>query len=358
MQLPGAHRVVKRNGTGTHIYWFAWRGKGAPRIAKFDGASDAEALKAEARAVPTIAASWGHAAYPRPSPHKMAGLIVDYKRSPEFIGLSPATQKLWRPALDEIDKTFGRLSLSTVEAKGIRARFKDWHQSMAETPRKANTHLQVLIRLLQWAIDEERITRNAAWRIKHIDEGRGRAHIIWSPDTWGKISAAGPPALQRNMTILWESGLRREDFVSLDWSEVDLEAGHLKRPTNKSSGRRIAYPPITPAMAKALQACPTREGPVIIGDKGAPYANGSAFYNTFKHVRDRAKVGPCPTIHDVRGTYVTFAYADGARDEDMELRMGWAPGSGAKMREIYGSREQLAKAATLRASGLQARRAS
>lgn len=364
MTLPGAHRVIKRNGTGTHIKWYAWRGKGAPLIAKFDGTDDKAALAAEARGAPAIAEKWAKAAYPRASGSTMAGLIADYKASPEFTGLAKATRALWAPPLDRIDKTFGKFSLATIEANGIRARFKAWHQSMSATPRTANVHLQVLIRLLQWGIDQERVTRNAAWRIKHIDEGAGRAHIVWSPAIWQAISAAGPPALQRNMVLLWESGLRREDFVQLDWCEVDLEAGHLRRPTNKSGGKRIAYPPITPAMARALEACPTRSGPVVTGEKGRPYKNGSAFYNTFKHVRDRAKVGPCPTLHDVRGTYVTFGYASGASDEDMELRMGWAPGSGAKMREIYGNREQLARAAAVRESekftpnGLQGKRAS
>lgn len=348
VRLDGAHRVAKRNGTGTHIYWYAWRG--GPQIAHFHGADDQLAAAKEKAGAQQIAGIWADTAYPRAAPSTTARLIADFRASVEFEGLAPSTQKLWRPALDDIDDVFGALSIKTLQARGIRARFKAWHQAMAATPRKANTYLTVLVRLLQWAIDEERLERNPAYGMAHLPEGKGRAHIIWTDAELAAMKLAAGPAMARNITILAETGLRREDFVQLTWEEVDFVAGHIRRPTNKSLGRRTACPPITTALRKALEACPRICDRVVIGELGRPYKDGSAFYNSFKLVRDRAKLTDCgKTLHDLRGTCITKGYADGASDEDMEVRMGWAPGEGGRMRAIYGSPEHLARAAAERA---------
>lgn len=347
LKLPGSHRVVKRNGAGTRIYWFAWRG--GPQIAVFRGADDAEAAAAEKAGAPALAAHWGDAAYPRPSKTSMAGLIADFRASPAWAGLAPSTRRVWTGPLDDIQHVFGALSLTAMQARGIRARIKKWHGDMAATPRKANMHLQVMVRLLEWGVDEERLARNPARGIAHLKEGKGRAHILWTEAEAKRFLAAAGPAMARNFTILWETGLRREDLVQLTWDEIDFRAGHLVRPTNKSGGRHVACPPITPALAKALKAAPRTHPQVVIGDNGGPYKDGGAFYNSFKHVRARAKIAPGKGVHDIRGTVITRGYAEGLSDIDMEIRMGWAPGQGAAMRAIYGSKEQLARAAAARA---------
>lgn len=356
LRLPGAHRVVKRAGTGTRIFWYAWRG--GPQLAVFSGPDDAAAAAAEAAGAAALAAAWGEAAYPKPSAATFAGLAAAYLASPAFARLAPSTQALWRPALGKAVATFGPVSLKTMQAPGIRARIKAWHAGMAATPRAANIHLQVLGRVLEWGVDEERLERNAARGIAHLDEGPGRAAILVTEAEFAALKLAAGKGLARTLDILWHTGLRRQDLAELTWAEIDPRAGHLVRPTGKSRGRRIACPPLTPALKKALGRRGAPGERVCRRDDGDPWTDGRQLRKAFEALKAKvaetlpeaeAEALGAKHLHDFRGTFITRGYAGGASDIDMEIRMGWAPGEGAAMRAIYGSPAQLAKAAAARA---------
>jgi integrase len=371
VRLPGAHRVVKRSDTGTRIFWYAWRG--GPQIAAFTGASDADAFDSEAAGAPALAAAWADTAYPKPSATTFEGLAAAFKASPAFLKLAPSTQALWRPAIDRTVATFGPTSLKAMEAKGIRARIKLWHAGMADTPRAANIHLQVLGRILEWGVDEERLTRNAARGIAHLDEGPGRAGILITAGDMAALCEHATPAFARLLNILLHTGLRRADLVELIWAEIDYTAGHLVRPTNKSGGKRHACPPLTADLKAALGKRGAPQDAVCRRDDGTAWPDGRRLYKAFEALRARtvkalrkaalesagtahraalesqAEELGAKHLHDFRGTYITFGYASGASDIDMEIRMGWAPGEGAAMRAIYASPAQLARAAAARA---------
>ncbi|MBA4338355.1 MAG: hypothetical protein C0421_05875 [Hyphomonas sp.] len=371
MRLPGAHRVVKRTPKETRIFWYAWRG--GPQIAVFIGPGDEQAFDAEKEGAAALAGAWSDTAYPQPSVTTFEGLAAAFKASTAFLNLAPSTQTLWRPAIDKAIATFGPTSLKAMEAKGIRARIKKWHAGMAATPRAANIHLQVLGRILEWGVDEERLTRNAARGIAHLDEGPGRAGILITADDMAALCEHATPAFVRLLKILLNTGLRRADLVELTWSEIDYIAGHLVRPTNKSGGKRHACPPLVAELKAALGKRGRPEEAVCRRDDGTAWPDGRDLYKDFKALRaatvkalrktagetvdaerraaleTQAQELAAKHLHDFRGTYITFGYAGGASDIDMEIRMGWAPGEGAAMREIYASPALLARAAAARA---------
>ncbi|MBK8197019.1 MAG: tyrosine-type recombinase/integrase [Acidobacteria bacterium] len=357
VRLPGAHRVVKRTAAATRIYWYVWRG--GPQLAVFEGASDREASAAERAGAAALASAWSETAYPKPSPATFEGLAAAFRASPAFTRLAPSTRALWTPAIDKAVATFGPTSLKAMQATGIRARIKAWHAGMAATPRAANTHLQVLGRILEWGVDEERLARNAARGITHLDEGPGRADILVTEAEFSALKLAAGPGLRRTLEILWHTGLRRQDLVELTWGEIDARASHLVRPTGKSGGKRAACPPLTPALKKALGRRGAPADRVARRDDGDPWTDGRQLRKAFEALKakvaktlkaDEAKALREKHLHDFRGTYITRGYAEGASDPDMEIRMGWAPGEGAAMRAIYGSPAQLAKAAAARAA--------
>ncbi|MFN7178335.1 tyrosine-type recombinase/integrase [Hyphomonas sp.] len=356
LRLPGAHRVVKRSRVATRIFWYAWRG--GPQVAAFAGTTDAEAFAAESAGAPALAAAWSDTAFPKPSAATFEGLAAAFRASPAFLSLAPSTRALWGPAIGKAVATFGPVSLKAMQAPGIRARIKQWHAGMAATPRAANIHLQVLGRILEWGVDEERLTRNAARGIAHLDEGPGRADILITEAEFKALCLAAGPGLARTLEILWHTGLRRQDLVELTWAEVDARAGHIVRRTNKSGGRRAACPPLTPALKKALGRRGAPHARVCRRDDGNPWTDGRQLRKAFEAAKVRAAktlktAGDKAALmqkhlHDFRGTCITRGYADGASDIDMEIRMGWAPGEGAAMRAIYGSQAQLARAAAAR----------
>lgn len=329
--LPGLHRVRAKG----RVYVYAWRGRGAPLIGRYE--SDAE-MRADAAG---LAERYALHARPKPQRNTVARLIVDFLESPTWAGYADSTKREWRRHLDRIGATFGDLTLDEIQRRGARALIKKWHAQQSETPRTANIALTVLTRLLAWGVDEEQLERNPAAGIARLDEGGSRAGIIWTNAELAAVIREGNAHLERALRLIRLTGLRREDAIQLRWSQVHPELGLIIRPTNKSGGRHKAHIPLTPDLAALLDACPRTAVTVLTSAQGTPYKSGGSFRSAFDSARRRAGLSG-KGIHDLRGTRVTEAFAQGVSDGEAERLFGWAPGQGAKMRSIYADATTLA----------------
>lgn len=339
--LPGAHRLVDRRARSRIVIrWYAYRG--GPLIARFEGATEAEAEAAERADAHAIAAAYAEARKPDIPRGTVSALIADYKASIHWQGLRASTRTLWAPHLDTIDKVFGPTSLKAIQQTGSRKLIRDWHAGMADRPRTANIALTVLIRLLEHGVDIEEITRNPAKGLSKLDEGDGRAGIVWSADDMARVLAASPAPLQRALQLAWLTGLRRGDLIGLTWGEVDEAAQMIRRPTLKSGGKRIARIPITPEIAALLAECPRKAVQVLTDSRGRPWQGPSLSKRLRRAMKDAGVSGL--HLHDMRGTRASLDIAAGITDAELEAKFGWAPGNGAEMRGVYGSPEVIALA--------------
>lgn len=339
--LPGAHRLVDRRVPGRiTIRWYAYRGKGAPEIARFQAATEAEAEAAERANAVAIATAYGEARRPSVLRGTVSALIADYKASENWRRLRESTQTLWHPHLDAIDKVFGPASLKAIQQRGARRLIRDWHQSMADRPRTANIALTVLVRVLEHGVDIEDLERNAAKGLTRLDEGEGRAGVVWGADDLARVLAASPAPLSRALKLAHLTGLRRGDLVALTWAQVDEAAGMIRRPTLKSGGARTARVPITPEIAAVLTACPRKAVQVLTDGKEKPW-QGPALSKAMRRAMKKAGVSGLH-LHDLRGTRASIDIADGLSDAELEAKFGWAPGNGPAMRGVYGSPEVIA----------------
>lgn len=342
--LPGAHRVRKKLASGWAIYWYAYRG--GPQIGAAFGETLADAEADERAQAGDIARLYSESRKPAVMRGFISGLIADYKASDSWLGMRESTRNLWAPHLDEIDKVFGGTSLKAIQQRGARRIIRDWHYGMAEQPRKANTALTVLVRLFQHGLDMEDMDKNPAAGLPKLHEGDGRAAIVWSPEALDAVLGLARPAMARSIRLAYLTGLRREDLVKLRWNEID--GAFIVRPTLKSNGHRIARIPVTGELKDLLAEMPRNGVQVVTGERGKPYKDGDAHASTFSRLRNLADVKPL-RFHDLRGTRATLLFASSMPDRDIEMFMGWAPGSAPRMRDIYGSPQLMAEAMARRA---------
>lgn len=130
----------------------------------------------------------------RPSRGSVAAVITEFVGSPEFAQLAPVTQRDYRRHLDDIATRCGHLPIADLPRSFVFA-LRDRY---AITPRRANYVVQVLRRLLSFAIDRGYRPDNPALRPKLLRTGPGyrpwrddeiatfRAH--WQPETVERVA--------------------------------------------------------------------------------------------------------------------------------------------------------------------------
>lgn len=370
--LPGAHRLSFAKSGQWRIYWRASRQRGALTFWQCSAPTREEAEAIERAEAPEVAERYSRIAHPRPAAGYIASLIADFKASADWRALAPRTQVEWSRHLDAIRDVFGGTSLAGIERRGSRKLIKAWHEGMAKTPRTANAALSVMVRLLNFGVDQEDLTRNPALNIARLDEGASRAAVVWTPEEFQKLldvrhtglsgrKGEGEggivlgPARRRALELVWLTGLRREDLIRLRWDEVDLAGGMIRRPTLKSRGQHTARININPELRALLMSMKPADDArvkavtVVTTEAGKPYASPDAFSSAIRTAFDSADIraadGRRKHLHDMRGTRATLKFAEGATDAEMEAWFAWAPGQAGDMRKVYGDPETIAIAA-------------
>ena len=330
------------------IYWY--RHRGGPLLMKFDGATVAAAHASEAEGVQAIAAAYS-APHVRAAPAVMTirDVVSRYRSAPDGFGrLAASTAKQWTFWLDEIVNEFGSLPTHALKAKGVRSAFIAWRDKRSATPRSADYGMQVLKRVLSFAVDRELIERNPAEGIGNLYQS-SRADIVVEEHELNGILANVTKEAASAIRLAAATGMRRGDLIALKWanvSETSIEFG-----TGKSRGRSRPIVPLTDealAVIKQLQE-----------DRAALIAAGeipSAFVLTTRHktpwskdgltqafIRGAKAAGVDKNLHDLRGTAVTKLVLAGLSDPVIAELIGWEPTRVAQVRKRYVGREAIAK---------------
>src|SRR6516162_3316817 len=137
INLKGVAKVTAKGRT----YWYAWRG--GPRLRGEPG-------------TPAFMASYNEAIANRRMPEtgRFRSLVTLYRGSADFQNLAASTRRIWSPWLDRIGEYFGNLSIAQFDRpERIRPLIRSWRSRYAKTPRMADTGMQVLSRVLSFAVD-------------------------------------------------------------------------------------------------------------------------------------------------------------------------------------------------------------
>ena len=164
VELRGVAKVTAKERT----YWYAWRG--GPRLRGEPGS-------------PEFMASYNEAIENRrlPEPGRFRALVTLYRASPDFQKLADSTRRNWSPWLDRIAEYFGGLSIAQFDRpERIRPVIRRWRHGFADKPRSADYGMQVLSRVLSYAVDPlGKIAGNPCEGIKQIYSGN-RSEVIWT----------------------------------------------------------------------------------------------------------------------------------------------------------------------------------
>src|SRR5690606_31816789 len=144
-------------------------------------------------------------------------LVSDFRGSTGFSGMSATTKAQWRIWLDDIEDDFGEMELEALNDRGVRTELIEWRDKRKRTPRSADYGMQVLKRLLSYAVDRGDIDFNRALGIKTIYRSGGRAEKIWTAEDIKAVCAHEdtPQAVADAIRLAALTGLRRGDLIAL-----------------------------------------------------------------------------------------------------------------------------------------------
>jgi integrase len=154
-----------------------------------------------------------------PDASRFSSLVVLYKASSEYKALADSTRRNWSPWLDRIAEHFGALRVAQFDRpEKIRPLIRRWRNRWADKPRTADYGMQVLSRVLSYAVDPlGKIAANPCEGIKQIYR-TDRSEIVWTD-----------AAIANAVDLAAHTGLRMGDLLRLSWSNIGEDANRSDR---------------------------------------------------------------------------------------------------------------------------------
>lgn len=341
--LDGLHKPIRRHKHGVTLHVYAWRGRGAPKLGEYTADTPAAAhAKAKADSA-RIADAYARTSIMAPSAKYFDGLIAEYKNSSDWKRLAPTTHTVWGLWLARISEVWGDQRLSLMAQHGARRQLILWRDYYADKSgaRSADYGMQVMRRLLSFAVDREYLPRNPAKDISGVYVV-DRSDLIWSDEQVAAAAAAAPRHVGEAIELAAMTGLRVSDLASLRWDEIDdWERG---KATSKSNGRRKARIPLTSALKALLERIERRGDVILYTAKGTPWSCGNTLSKAITAAAAAGGVDERLRTHDLRGTAATRYALAGFDDEEIADAMAWDVASVKRLRRIYVSGQARAKA--------------
>jgi integrase len=328
--------VAKVTSPAGRTYWYAWRG--GPRL---DGVPGSIEFDQSYRAA--------HDDLRKPDDGKFRSLVVLYKGSPAYRDLADSTKRNWATWLDRLSQHFGPLSLAQFSRfNQIQPVIRRWRAKYADRPRTADYGMQVLSRVLGYAVEEGRLVVNACEGIKPL-YSTNRSDIIWTADDIGTLKQSCSAEVACAVDLAAHTGLRLGDLMRLSWSHVGGDAIVIR--TGKSGGKREAIIPLYDALRAVLAAIPKRATTILTSGKWRPWTvNG--FGSSFNKAKITAGMADANLhFHDLRGTAVTKFYLANVPVRAIAEIMAWEEDSVERIIRRYVDRSAATRALIAQING-------
>lgn len=339
--LPNTHTVLKTKADGS-VVLYCYRHRGGPRIGRFAGPTRAHAERQMREGAAELWKAYSAAPTPpAPKQDTFKSIVAAYRGSPEFEKLGDSTKREWRRWLDRIDEEFGIYPIAVMNDPKVTRDLRTWLRQWSDKPRTADYGLQVLRRLLRWAVKERLLRDNHASVIDSIYKS-DRSNIIFEEDEIASILERCAPAAALGIRLAALTGMRRGDLVALTWDHV--EADMLRFRTSKSGRQREAVYPLTIASRALLEELLKHrerlvsqgyevDSTVLLTARGKRW-KADSLSQAFHRERDALGLGD-KNFHDLRGTAATRFVKAGLSNEEVAEIMGWAPSRVHEIRRKY-----------------------
>jgi integrase len=269
-----------------------------------------------------------------PDNSRFSAIIYLYRSSPDFEKLAPTTKRIWTRWLDRIRDEFGQLSIAQFNRpEKMRPIIRQWRGKFAHQPRTADYALQVLSRVLSFAVESGKIASNLCEGIKGLYSS-DRSEIIWTEDDIAQLRAAASPEVMLAVDLMAATALRPADLFRLAWSHIGKEAIVIK--TSKSRFKRDAIIPLYDELQALLDRIPRRSTIVLTNSRGRPW---TGFSSSFTAAMKRAGLGDRDlNFYDLRGTAATKFYLAGFSNRVIAELMSWSEENVDKIMRRYVAR--------------------
>jgi integrase len=311
LDLKGVYAVKAKGRT----YYYAWRGKGAPRLAGEPGSTEfAESLAAALRE--------------RKGGDKtrVSGLCAMFRASDAWNGKGPKpisakTKASWTTWLDRIQDEFGELRVEQFDRPQMRPIITKWRNRYAATPRAADMGIQVLSRLLSFGQAEGKLLNNIckAGGIESIYSA-DRSGLIWTAGDLAELEKLAAPEIMQAARLAALTGLRQADLLRLSWSHV--KAHSIEIATGKSKRRKTTLIPLYAELRDYLATLSKRATTVLVNTEGRPWRTG--FGSSWKKAKVKSPSLEALHFHDLRGTAATRFYLGGLSIREIAEIMTWS----------------------------------
>lgn len=305
-KLVGVHKVNVKLADGTkETYYYAWRGKGAPRMLSKPG------TKAFTQEYVRLTRDREKAAVDG----TVGSLIDEFRKTASYQKLAASTRRDYERQLAMIRVKFETFPIKAIEARGSRRIFLNWRDTMKEAPRSADMHIALLSRLFSWAKGNEIILRNPLEEVERLHSGT-RRDIIWSDEQLTKLLTEGVEHLRQVALIALWTMQRQADILSMPTLAFDGERVSIKQGKTGARVRVVAAPDILPVLRKAKEGSRQR---VLVNSFGQNWTS-SGFRASWRKEMARLEIKGV-TFHDLRGTAITYAYANLDKSHDEKIKL-------------------------------------
>jgi integrase len=259
-----------------------------------------------------------------PDTGRFRSLITLYKSSNDYKQLADSTKRNWAPWLDRIADYFGDLRVAQFDRpEKIRPVIRRWRNQWVDKPRTADYGMQVLSRVLSYAVDPlGKIAGNPCEGVKQL-YSNNRSEIIWTDADIAQVKTSCSADLASAVDLAACSGLRLGDLLRVSWSHVSEDEGAIIMTTGKSRERREVVIPLYDRLRAVLTSIPKRSTTILTNTRGRSWTRnglGTAF--------NRAKIAAGMRdrdlhFHDLRGTAATHLYIADLPVRVIAEIMGW-----------------------------------
>jgi len=320
IKLKGVNPV--RDSRTGEMRYYAWRGKGAPRLRGEPGSAE-------------FMTSYNEAMTNRrpEDAGTIRGLITQYKASEDYKGLADSTRRQKIRWLDAIIAYFGKLPISAFDQHRIKPILRRWRDMYRDTPRTADYGVQVLSALLSFAVNEGKLRANPCIGLKQLYES-DRADIVWSDSDLTRMTEAAPDWLARMILLAVSTGLRRGDLLKLCWSHIGTDEIEIR--TGKSRERIKALIPLHDELRDVLATIPKRGPNVLTYDDSKRPVTKDGFTSAWRRTWANAGMGDVDLhFNDLRGTAITHLYLASLTNREIAEIVGWTEDSVDKIIRRY-----------------------
>ena len=185
---------------------------------------------------------------PQPAPATMEALCVAYLASDRFLARAQATQKQYRPIIEQIRRDWGQHPIGAIQPPHIQALRDAW----ADQPGRANHILAVLSVLFKFGIKRGFCASNPAQ-----EPGKYAMHKrteIWSRDEEERVVAAFRPTLQLAFYLLLYTVQRPSDVLAMRRERVTERDGRLFIAVKQAKTTALIDVPVHARLAPLLRA--------------------------------------------------------------------------------------------------------